>query len=513
MPTKLDTYTKMADSATESLTAQVKDWYRFLIVAGQFYKYNFLDQVMIYTQRPDATACAEFDLWSVRMDRRIKPRSKGIALLYRTSGGRIAVRYVFDVSDTERRRESSRDPKPWTYRPEYKRAVMSHLEKSLGMSGARDLPGQLTALAIQSATDRWNDFKYEIMHSIHDSRLDGLDEDNVSCRFQSAMLVSLAFLLLAQCGFDLDAYFAPNDLDYVLEFDTKDSILALGDAVSESANVILRQVERAIREYERGRRDGEISFSGEIHASENNIPTSMDESIVAAGDPATDEIIIETAPAQPMEDTAAAGEGKPAAAPVSQPGPPAGIKTPEPEAPIEPEPEESGQLSILSTKPAATPGHPSEPAAGNFKIADDNPGAGGPKARYAANTAAIRLLKRIEAENRRATPDEQEILSRYAGWGGVPDTFEPDKPEWADEYAELKSLLAEEEYASARASVLNSHYKPPAVIRAIWEAIGGMGFNSGNILDIKTLEMIQSLRTIAEKIPQKRSVSEVFRTF
>ena len=359
---KADIYRQMADHAAGSLTAEVRDWCRFLIMAGRFYKYGFMDQVMIYTQRPDATACAEFDLWSVRMDRRIKPRSKGIALLYRTSGGRIAIRYVFDVSDTERCRESSRDPKPWTYRPEYEHAVMSHLEKSLGMSGARDLPGQLTALAIQSATERWNDFKYEIII----------------------------------------------------------------------------------------------------------------ETAPAAADPA---------PAQPMEDTAAPGEGKPAAAPVSQPGPPAGIKTPEPEAPIEPEPEESGQLSILSTKPAATPGHPSEPAAGNFKIADDNPGAGGPKARYAANTAAIRLLKRIEAENRRATPDEQEILSRYAGWGGVPDTFEPDKPEWADEYAELKSLLAEEEYASARASVLNSHYKPPAVIRAIWEAIGGMGFNSGNILE------------------------------
>ena len=491
MPTKTETYAKMADQATGSLTAEVKDWCRFLICAGQFYKYNFLDQVMIYTQRPDATACAEFDLWSVRMDRRIRRGSKGIALLYRTSSGGLAVRYVFDVSDTERRRESSRDPKPWTYRPEYERAVMAHLEESLGMSGARDLPGQLTALAIRSATERWNDFKYEIMHSVHDSRLDGLDEDNISCRFQSAMLVSLAFLLLARCGFDLDAYFAPNDLDCVLEFDTKDAILAIGNAVSESANVILRQVERAIRQYERDRRDGGIGFAGEIDASANDIPTTMDESIVAAGDAAPAEMIIETAapaaddpaPALPIEkDTAAAGEEKPAAAPVSHPEIPAGTAKPEPVAPVEPEPEESGQLSILSPKPAATP-EPAATAVHSFKIADRDTVASGPKARYAANIAAIRLLKQIEAEHRNAAPDEQEILSRYAGWGGVPDAFDESKPEWADEYAELKALLSEEEYASARASVLNSHYTPPVVIRAIWEAIGNMGFKSGNVLE------------------------------
>jgi len=99
------------------------------------------------------------------------------------------------------------------------------------------------------------------------------------------------------------------------------------------------------------------------------------------------------------------------------------------------------------------------------------------------NAAAIRLLKQLESEGRNASPDEQETLSRYVGWGGVPDAFEPDKPEWSKEYAELKSLLTEAEYASARASVLNSHYTSPAVIKAIYEALGSMGFVSGNILE------------------------------
>ena len=146
MPTKLDTYTRMADTATHSLTAQIRDWSRFLIFAGRFYKYNFMDQVMIYTQRPDATACAEFDLWSVHMDRRIRRGSKGIALLYRTSGGRISYRYVYDVSDTERRRETSRDPRPWIYRPEYEGTVSAHLEACFKIPGNNGLANQLICL-------------------------------------------------------------------------------------------------------------------------------------------------------------------------------------------------------------------------------------------------------------------------------------------------------------------------------------------------------------------------------
>lgn len=236
---KVDAYRQMADKATESLTAQVKDWCRFLLMAGRFYKYNFLDQVMIYTQRPDATACAGFDLWTRRMNRSIRRGSKGIALL-RYRDGRIFLRYVFDGADTVRR-ENARDPRPWTYRDEYEGAVTSRLEECFGMPGEKGLANQLIALAIQFAEQHWNDFKYEIMHSVRDSQLNGLDEDNISCRFQSAVLVSLAFLLLARCAtFDLDEYFAPNDLDCVAEFDTKDTILVLGNAVSESANVILR---------------------------------------------------------------------------------------------------------------------------------------------------------------------------------------------------------------------------------------------------------------------------------
>ena len=119
----------------------------------------------------------------------------------------------------------------------------------------------------------------------------------------------------------------------------------------------------------------------------------------------------------------------------------------------------------------------------DFRIMDDNLGAGGPKEKFWRNAKAIAVLKQIEQEGRYATPEEQHILSQYVGWGGLADAFDPDKPAWAAEYSELKSLLTDEEYNAARASTLNAHYTSPTVIKAIYEAVGNMGFQSGNILE------------------------------
>ncbi len=134
-------------------------------------------------------------------------------------------------------------------------------------------------------------------------------------------------------------------------------------------------------------------------------------------------------------------------------------------------------------QPEQAPVMEQDVAAGNFRITDDNLGVGGPKVKYRRNVEAIRTLQQIEAEGRSATEAEQEVLSRYVGWGGIPDAFDPDKAEWSAEYQELKSLLTDSEYKSARASTLNAHYSSPLVIKAIYEAIGNMGFEKGNILE------------------------------
>ena len=286
MAAKVETYRQMADHATGNLTAQIKDWSKFLMMAGQFYKYSFLDQVMIYTQRPDATACAEFDLWNHRMGRRIRRGSKGIALL-RYRDGRVFLRYVFDVADTERR-ENGRDPVLWQYRDKYEGTITSHLDECFKVPGGDGLAKQLIALAVQFADEHWDDFKDSIMLAVHDSSLDGLDEDNVALRFRNAVTVSLSFLLLARCGFDLDAYFTPEDFACISEFDTRDTVLALGNAVSESAGVILRQVERAVKACMAGRA---IGRPAPAQLTENrqpleDTPMTNDETSAAASVPA-----------------------------------------------------------------------------------------------------------------------------------------------------------------------------------------------------------------------------------
>ena len=121
--------------------------------------------------------------------------------------------------------------------------------------------------------------------------------------------------------------------------------------------------------------------------------------------------------------------------------------------------------------------------AGNFRITDDHLGEGGAKQKYARNIEAIRTLFKLEEEHRGATAEEQQVLSQYVGWGGLADAFDPDKDNWAKEYAELKGLLSEDEYAAARSSTLNAHYTSPVVIRSIYDAVEKMGFQSGNILE------------------------------
>ena len=130
----------------------------------------------------------------------------------------------------------------------------------------------------------------------------------------------------------------------------------------------------------------------------------------------------------------------------------------------------------LNAEPAPEP-------AGNFRITDDHLGEGGAKQKYARNIEAIRTLFKLEREHRGATPEEQQVLSQYVGWGGLADAFDPNKENWSAEYTQLKELLSEDEYAAARASTLNAHYTSPTVIRGIYNAVEHMGFRSGNILE------------------------------
>ena len=140
---------------------------------------------------------------------------------------------------------------------------------------------------------------------------------------------------------------------------------------------------------------------------------------------------------------------------------------------------ESGSVSAQDV----IPNQPKSLNPVNFRITNDDLGAGGPKQKFRANMVAVSLLKKLEGENRAATPEEQDILSRYVGWGGLPAAFEEGNGAWESEYMELKQALTEEEYRQARASTLNAFYTPPVVIKAVYEALGNMGLKKGNVLE------------------------------
>lgn len=189
MPSKLQTYMQMADEAQRQITGSYRGWTGFLTTAARLYKYPYAEQVMIHAQRPDATACAEYDFWNEKMGRYVRRGSKGIALID-SSGERPRLRYVFDVSDTGGR-EFPKSRYLWEYREEHADAVSAMLESRYGVDGKGGLPDQLERIASQLAEEYWRDYKRDILAIVDDSFLYGYDEFNVGAAFQSAAAVSI----------------------------------------------------------------------------------------------------------------------------------------------------------------------------------------------------------------------------------------------------------------------------------------------------------------------------------
>ena len=816
MPAKLQFYAQMADQTAEQITGSYQQWTAFLTTAARLYKYPYHEQLMIFAQRPEATACAEYDLWNNRMRRYVQRGSRGIALID-TTGDYPRLRYVFDVSDTSGR-ENARRPYLWQYRQEHGDAVTAALERRFAVSGEKGLADQLERVAAQLVDEYWNDNQYDILGLVEGSFLEKYDNFNIEAAFRSAATVSTTYALLSRCGMEPETHFEHEDFLSVFDFNTPATVAALGAAISQSSEQVLRQIEVTIKNYERqklaerseqhepadlrverglsdsqsdpdrtgaaapgqirqdaeavsagapsgtveqpaavgetvspsagDRRDGEqpngaadvrvdesgrgdggpesqrshevdraderaespgggsdseradlqlnlfgepvggeltiivpseaeqiqniaeaervaeapsaFSFSqadvdevlrhgsgiedgklriyalyqhqpdrqtaidflkeeygwgGHSHnfldgtsgfanyspkglglqhydpsyettfqwsAIEKRLRTLIAEnSYLTDAEKAQFEALEQSyaglgsvpmpsarhafpAPVHPVErkitqaeidaalqewngdmdskravvrymaehgrekDTAAwlkgeYGDDLPAF-PVTAEGAAMDLAWPKVQRRIAQlikedrffTPEEQDRMEdvdpvairealaqrgivngevvdpeALDSDPfihqvmsdAETVAQQPVPAAENFRITDDNLGIGGPKAKFRANLDAINLLKTLEAEGRQATPAEQEILSRYVGWGGLADAFDESKPAWAEEYQELYAALTPEEYAAARSSTLNAHYTSPTIIKAIYEAVGNMGFQTGNILE------------------------------
>lgn len=214
------------------------------------YKYGFADQILIHAQRPDASACAEYDVWTGRMGRYVRRGAKGIALVD-YSGDAPRLRYVFDVSDTGVRR-SSRPFRPWTVNDENLAEVQLGLKQDFGADGEW-LSGQLQDAARDLAEMYFDAHRHDISAIVDGSLMDGYDEDELRDSFIHAASTSTAYALISRCGYDPEAYFEEADFAFLNEWDTSDAATALGSAVSENAQLVLREIERTIRSYERSR--------------------------------------------------------------------------------------------------------------------------------------------------------------------------------------------------------------------------------------------------------------------
>ena len=558
MATTLQAVIGLADKLTSDLTAHRGAWRQFLQTAARVYKYSFADQLLIFGQRPDATACAELSMWNDRMGRWVNRGAHGIALID-TRGRRPRLRYVFDVSDTHPSRERLGRPlRLWTIRPEQQEAVSAKLEQMYPDAGITGMGFtekiiKICELAVQNQLAYYLE---QLEQVTANSLLEELDSLNLSMWLRLPLEASVGYIVLTRCGVDADQYYDDADYEHIYDFSTPQTLSVLGNAASNISRVLLLELGKLARSLPQDVPQRQLRRKPA--APRRPMPKSRDRA----------ETMEKPAPAAQSNP-----EPEPEAAAVSGSGI-SGTNAPERPEPIEPEaapePAKSHHLPLGTTvyigskeyvlvaygdenvtlcepdcplfqdvisrtefdskltenplnehllntvqtiqpatktpatteqaepeqrekAPAAPPAprrpgkisptvlHPEIPAEQrhNYCIHDDALGVGTPGTKFANNVRAIRLLKKLEAEDRFATPEEQEILAQYVGWGGLADCFD----EHHSKYAELRALLTEDEYAAARASTLNAHYTSPTVIKAIYGAVGCMGFKTGNIVE------------------------------
>ena len=244
MPSKTEEYLALAQRTANGLTRYWESWTDYLTTASRLYKYPFADQLMIYAQRPDATACADYDIWNNRMNRYVRRGSKGIALLDESSGF-PRLHYVFDVSDTGVRR-NSRDPDLWQYNDDLKQPVSEMLAATYGISGER-VSQQLADVAGKLVADYWDNNSEDISAIVDGSLLMDYDEAGVEMQFKSAAAISVTYTLLERCGFEPAGWFDKDDFQAIYNFSTPDAVFALGAAVSDMSREVLRNIERTVK--------------------------------------------------------------------------------------------------------------------------------------------------------------------------------------------------------------------------------------------------------------------------
>ncbi|SFH36989.1 Adenine-specific DNA methylase, N12 class [Desulfotomaculum arcticum] len=275
MATKLQLITELSERTARSLTGSHANWISFLKTAAWSYKYSFQDQLLIYAQRPDATACAPIEVWNGKLGRWVNKGAKGIALID-DSGSRLRLRHVFDVSDT-----SSRYNRPvplWEMRDKYAEVVTESLENTFGeLDNKTNLPAALISAAQNAVDDNFSDYLSELMDYREDSVLEDVDDLNIKVVFKDTLKISVACMLLTRCGYPAGKYLALEDFQSVISFNTLNTVSRLGAATSDIAEMLLREIEATVKDMQKVERKQSRTFAKDRRPAHNKGVKQTDE--------------------------------------------------------------------------------------------------------------------------------------------------------------------------------------------------------------------------------------------
>ena len=565
MAGKFQLITELYAEAAGEVSRDREAWKGFLTSAGFNYRLRFDEQLLIYAQRPDASAVLEMEKWNVMFRRWVNRGAKGIAVFDDSDQKSSGIRYYFDISDTHEGKDAVRVP-VWSMKAGYEQEVIDALVSAYGsLENAENIYSAVISAGEKAAEESYGEY-FEMLRSTgEENRLADLGTDDLRVAFRTLISESVSYMIGKRLGIDMPE--TEYDFEDLGIFDTVESLNILGFAVSDTAEQGLSEIAKTIRSLERkdrtfarqdagiynaekeedeGRKSDEHNIyegrgsddpgsgafggadgsSGDMGDQEEELPEGGVQTSLLQHDD------FRTAGSASGRD-AAGGRGDDGAAlsadgraGARHRGPERG-RSDEVDSPdeqhqsigggdskertntdLENRGAEADDLPLFSfardlrkeeteqesaaegREPVSLPEHqisgdaPEELSGEkkNYQIYED-PQPTGKKQRFRQNIEAIRLLKMLEAEGWYAEKGEQEILAGYAGWGGIPEAFDPADSRWSTEYEELKQLLTEEEYTAARESTLTAFYTPKAVTDAVYKVLSQMGFKGGNILE------------------------------
>ena len=590
---------KLYKEKIDEIAKTEENWLSFLDSCSWHFKYNFVDKVLIYAQRPDATACAEMEKdWNRKCHRWVNKDAKGIFVLAKNDDNPYPFRLVFDVSDTHNSKGT--EYKLWSVKPEYKEKIIETLETTFGGENTNnELAENIITNAYNMVTDNIQDYLSSIYDNKNGTLLENISDDEIKNITTLVTWASVSYMMMKRCGINAREHIDIQQFSLIKDFNNDKIITALGTAISDIAEMGLREIAKTVINLQKQEKNLNYTFvknneqeysknkeeiKGGIEYGENRIQSNGElsntqfsngeradtkgqirENEVELSKESQESRILDIINGQQVErgintdtreynenDKSNSGENEERTEDnrrneSSRPNALGGndeqhstdsrgassertnlqleeqslteiLKTEDEQKQIIAEAENASafplalsntnnyqlQIGDIDTentnindelKPQTIKKkrnkieyfdlHPEIPLdeINNYIINNDELGVGGLKEKYERNIEAIKILKICEEQERYATPEEQESLAKYVGWGGLADVFDSRKDNWHKEYEELKNLLTEDEYREARESTTTAFYTPPIVIKFIYKAIQNMGLQRGNILE------------------------------